>query len=176
MPRSSSDSPRTLILMRHGKSAYPPGIDDHDRPLAPRGQREAALGGDWIRAHFPAVDQVICSTAARTRETLAATGISAPTEFSRALYCAYPEEVFGALALLDDAVRTALVIGHFPSIPETALLLAANSDSELATDLAQRYPTSAICALSIPAPWADARPGIATLTHFHVPRHEKAPG
>ena len=54
-----SDSSRTLLLLRHGKSDYPPGVTDHQRPLAPRGVHEAALAGDWLRAHAPAVDAVL---------------------------------------------------------------------------------------------------------------------
>src|ERR1700712_4658208 len=73
-----SDHYRTLLLLRHAKSDYPPGVADHERPLAPRGIREAALAGDWLRAHAPAVDAVLCSTATRTRETLARTRIEAP--------------------------------------------------------------------------------------------------
>src|SRR3989337_2337943 len=49
-----SDSYRTLLLLRHAKSDYPDGVADHERPLAPRGIREAALAGDWVRAHAPA--------------------------------------------------------------------------------------------------------------------------
>ena len=44
-------SSRVLILMRHGKSGYPEGVADHERPLAERGQREAGLAGDWLRAN-----------------------------------------------------------------------------------------------------------------------------
>ncbi|HUB57091.1 MAG TPA: histidine phosphatase family protein, partial [Mycobacterium sp.] len=40
-----SDQTRTLVLLRHAKSAYPNGVPDHDRPLAPRGRREAGLAG-----------------------------------------------------------------------------------------------------------------------------------
>ena len=69
---------RSLVLLRHAKSAYPPGVPDHDRPLAERGVQEAALAGDWLRANLPAVDAVLCSTAARARETLARCGIDAP--------------------------------------------------------------------------------------------------
>jgi hypothetical protein len=36
---------RTLLLLRHAKSDYPQGVVDHDRPLAPRGEREAGLAG-----------------------------------------------------------------------------------------------------------------------------------
>ena len=37
--------------MRHAKSDYPDGVADHERPLAPRGDREAALAGDWLRGN-----------------------------------------------------------------------------------------------------------------------------
>ena len=47
---SVTDRYRTLLLLRHAKSDYPAAVADHDRPLAPRGDREAALAGDWLRA------------------------------------------------------------------------------------------------------------------------------
>src|SRR6476659_7642568 len=81
-----SDRYRTLMLLRHAKSDYPTGVADHERPLAPRGEREAGLAGDWLRAHAPAVDAVLCSTATRTRETLARTRIEAPVNYVDRLY------------------------------------------------------------------------------------------
>src|SRR6478609_1619971 len=85
-PTNAADTRRTLILLRHAKSAYPPGVADHERPLAPRGEREAALAGDWLRAHAPAVDAVLCSTATRTRQTLARTRIEASVNYVDRLY------------------------------------------------------------------------------------------
>jgi phosphohistidine phosphatase len=32
-----------LFLMRHAKAALPYNIDDHERPLAPRGREAASL-------------------------------------------------------------------------------------------------------------------------------------
>ena len=92
-----SDSYRTLLLLRHAKSDYPPDVADHDRPLAPRGMREAGLAGDWMRAHAPAVDAVLCSTATRTRETLERTRIDAPVEFVDRLYDATPGTVIDVI-------------------------------------------------------------------------------
>ena len=54
-----SDGTRTLVLMRHAKSDYPDGVDDHERPLAARGIREAGLAGDWLRAHLTPLDAVL---------------------------------------------------------------------------------------------------------------------
>ena len=77
---------RTLLLLRHAKSGYPADVGDHERPLAQRGIREAALAGDWLRVHAPAVDAVLCSTATRTRQTLERTGIDAPVCFADRIY------------------------------------------------------------------------------------------
>ncbi len=82
---------RTLVLMRHGKSSYPEGIRDHERPLAERGLREARIGGEWIRENVPPVDAVLCSTSRRTVETLASTGIEAPAGSRSPSTAAHPQ-------------------------------------------------------------------------------------
>ncbi|RDI66517.1 SixA phosphatase family protein [Nocardia pseudobrasiliensis] len=161
---------RTLILMRHGKSGYPPGVADHERPLAPRGQREAGLAGEWLRRTQPPIDAVRCSTATRTRETLAATGITAPVEFEPSIYEASPRSLIELVQLTDDAIDTLLVIGHAPGMPWTAWELAANRDSAAAADLSRKFPTSALAVLEFDRPWADADTGTGELVRFHVPR------
>ena len=50
MPPSSPDA-RTLILLRHGKSGYPGGTRDFDRPLADRGELEASMAGQLVVRH-----------------------------------------------------------------------------------------------------------------------------
>ena len=148
-----SDSYRTLLLLRHAKSDYPPEVADHDRPLAPRGIREAALAGDWLRAHAPAVDAVLCSTATRTRETLERTRIDAPTEFVDGLYDATPgaviDEINGVSSRFDCDVATLLVIGHEPTMSALALGLATadGSNSAAAERISTKFPTSAIAVL-----------------------------
>ncbi|WP_043658384.1 SixA phosphatase family protein [Nocardia thailandica] len=161
---------RTLILMRHGKSAYPEGVDDHERPLAPRGQREAALAGDWLRATVPPVDAVRCSTATRTRETLAATGVDAPVEFAGEIYEASPGTLIELVRLTDDAVRTLLIVGHAPGMPWTAWDLAADHSSDASVALSRKFPTSALAVLEFTGSWAQVDQGTGDLTHFHVPR------
>ena len=119
-----SDRHRTLVLLRHAKSDYPDGVVDHDRPLAPRGVREGALAGDWIRANVGAVDAVLCSTATRTRQTLERTGITAPVQYVDRIYDATPgiviEEINAAPSRFGDAVSTLLVIGHEPVMSSLA--------------------------------------------------------
>jgi phosphohistidine phosphatase len=166
-----SDLYRTLLLLRHAKSDYPPGVADHERPLAPRGIREADLAGDWIRANSPAVDAVLCSTATRTRETLARTRIDAPVEFVDRLYDATAGMVLDAINGVGD-VGTLLVIGHEPTMSQLALGLAnpEDSDTSAADHISAKYPTSAIAVLRTEKPWDALTLRSATLVAFHVPR------
>ncbi|WP_040695864.1 SixA phosphatase family protein [Nocardia vinacea] len=161
---------RTLILMRHGKSSYPDGISDHERPLAPRGQREAGLAGQWLRETQPPIDAVRCSTATRTRETLAATGVTAPVVYEAGIYEASPRTLIELVQLSDDDVTTLLVIGHAPGMPWTAWELASNRDSEPAIELSRKFPTSALAVLEFDRPWAQVDEGTGDLVRFHIPR------
>lgn len=165
---------RNLVLMRHGKSAYPDGIADHDRPLAPRGVREAALAGDWLRANLPAVDAVLCSTAARTRETLACSGIDAPVQYVARLYGGTPGTVIEEINRVADDVTTLLVVGHEPTTSSVAILLAgADGTNYAAVDrIEEKFPTSAMAVLRVPGRWADLEVGSAALIEFHVPRKD----
>ncbi|WP_068277962.1 SixA phosphatase family protein [Aldersonia kunmingensis] len=163
-------STRTLILMRHGKSAYPDGVADHERPLAPRGQLQAAMAGDWLRTTQPVIDAVRCSTSTRTRETLAATAVDAPVEFDRSIYGGSPRELVEVINIVDEAVQTLLLVGHVPGIPWTAWELAHNRSSPQAQQLEEKFPTSALAVIEFDRPWADIDPGTGELVVFHVPR------
>jgi phosphohistidine phosphatase len=162
---------RTLLLLRHAKSDYPSGVADHDRPLAPRGIREAALAGDWIRANVASVDAVLCSTATRTRQTLARTGIEADVRYDDDLYDSTPSAVLRLINGVADEVSTLLVVGHEPTTSGLAFGLAGSeSDEDSLDELRMKYPTSAVAVLTTSVPWHHLELGGARLVDFHVPR------
>jgi phosphohistidine phosphatase len=167
-----TDRYRTLLLLRHAKSDYPQGVADHERPLAPRGEREAGLAGDWLRAHAPAVDAVLCSTATRTRQTLARTRIDAPVNFVDRLYDATPGAVIEEINRVEPDVETLLVIGHEPAMSSVALGLATadGSNTTAAERISTKFPTSAIAVLRTGQPWDQLTLSGAALVGFHVPR------
>lgn len=167
-----SQHDRTLVLLRHAKSAYPEGVPDHDRPLAPRGQREAGLAGNWLRATLPAIDAVLCSTATRARETLAHTGIDAPVRYVDRLYDAVPGTVIDEIAHVGDDVGVLLVVAHEPTMSEVALGVAdaESSNTAIAERISTKFPTSAMAVLRLTRSWKDLEPGSAELVDFHVPR------
>jgi phosphohistidine phosphatase len=173
-----SDERRTLVLMRHAKSAYPDGVSDHDRPLAARGEREAGLAGAWLRSGSvePPVQAVLCSTATRTRQTLSRTGVDAPVHYADRLYGATPgaviDEITNATTTLGIDVHTLLVVGHEPAMSQVALALAGveGTNIDAAQEISMKFPTSALATLRITGPWTSVELGGAALTAFYVPR------
>src|SRR5205807_9103055 len=60
---------RQLFVLRHAKSSWDdPGLDDHERPLAPRGRRAVEVLNKHLRTTGACPEQVLCSSARRTRE------------------------------------------------------------------------------------------------------------
>lgn len=158
--------------MRHAKSDYPDGVADHDRPLAARGVREAGLAGDWLRAHVPTIDRVLCSSATRTRQTLDRTRIDAPVTYSERLYGATPGTMIDEINRVGDEVCTLLVVGHEPTVSSVALGLAEpdGSDRAVAERISMKFPTSGIAVLWVPGGWTGLALNGAELAAFHVPR------
>ena len=158
--------------MRHAKSAYPNGVADHARPLAARGVREAGLAGEWLRDNVPTIDLVLCSSAARTRETLQVTQITAPVSYLDRLYGATPGAVLDEINQVSDDVGALLVVNHEPTVSQVALGLAGldGTDPALAEQISMKFPTSGIVVLQVPGSWADLGLSGASLVSFHVPR------
>ncbi|MCI4674968.1 histidine phosphatase family protein [Mycolicibacterium litorale] len=158
--------------MRHAKSDYPDGVIDHERPLAPRGIREAGLAGDWLRDNVPPIEHVLCSSATRTRQTLDRTGVSAPVSYSDRLYGGAPGTMIDEINQVVDGVSTLLVVGHEPTVSQVVLGLAdpENSDPAAAAQISMKFPTSGIAVLRVPVSWSALKLGSAGLIRFHVPR------
>jgi phosphohistidine phosphatase len=175
---------RTLVLLRHAKSAWP-DVPDHERPLAPRGLRDAPAAGRWLRDAARVPDQVLCSTARRARQTweLAelAFGDIPPAVFEHCLYGASAAGMLGVIGHAPPAARTLVVVGHHPAIRDLALALtAAGPDSHSAlrgaassADLERmrsKFPTAAIAVLEFRRPWSRLGGGRARLASFVTPR------
>ena len=93
---------KTLFVMRHAKSSWDTmSLPDYDRPLAKRGRKAAPLIGAEIARLGLRPDLILCSGAARTRETLALVlpALGAPP----------PEIVY------DDAIYMATPTVHVPA-------------------------------------------------------------
>ena len=162
-----------LLLLRHAKAMTgEPGMSDRDRPLAPRGHRDAALMGKAIAAEPP--DLILCSPAKRTRETLAEILPALPGKprvvYADALYGA-PGDYAEIIADNADDAERLLVVGHNPTIQVTALLFAGSGGGKLRGALAAKFPTAALAVIGFQAEdWSEIRPGAGKLTQFVRPR------
>jgi phosphohistidine phosphatase len=166
---------RRLLLLRHAKSSWSePGLADHDRPLSSRGRRAAAAVGDHLGQLVTPPELVLCSSAARTVETLErirpALSPDAAVEIEPALYGASADELLARLRRLPATVRCALLIGHNPGIEALASRLVGKGEHDQRAAMARKFPTAALAHLAIEQPWSALRPGTATLEQFWTPR------
>lgn len=164
-----------LLLLRHAKSDWStPGLDDFDRPLAPRGQRAAALMARHLADHAPRPDLVLCSPARRARDTLGLVlkpldGV--PVCFEQALYVFDHPPLLARLRRLAAEVSCVLVIGHNPALEDLARALAGPaSEPEAKAALVAKFPTAALATLETPASWAGLAAGSARLVDFTTPK------
>lgn len=134
-------SDRMLVVVRHGKSDWSGDHADRDRPLAPRGRRQAAEAGRWLAAHGPRLDLAVVSPAARATQTwelvTAELTDPPPVRVEEAAYC------FGGDALLPlvhDVEGSVALVGHNPAVEELV---------ELLTGEVRRMPTSCLAVVDL---------------------------
>ena len=159
-----TDSPiqRRLLLVRHAKACEDQGRGDHARPLSPQGIEQAQALGAWLETAQAWPDQVLCSTAARTRQTLETFGKSLPTLWIDSLYLASAGEMVHQLRRLPDTVQDVMIVGHNPGIPAVLALLTGSYAEESDADrLLLSFPTAGCAALSFTLDhWRDIAPQI----------------
>ena len=174
MLTNRSDHKR-LIVLRHGKAAYPPVVD-HERPLAQRGNQEAPAAGRWLVEHGIYPDAIITSDAVRTRQTttwvLNELGDKAPTPYlDSRLYLASATRVLAVINEVEEQVRTLMLVGHMPWVQDLGMRLASvESDEHTVIEMAEHYPTLGLMVFDVPGPWASLDGRDANMTHFVVPR------
>lgn len=160
--------PKTLVVLRHAKSAWPEDIPDHDRPLSERGRRDAPAVGRWLREQGVKIQLSLVSSARRTVETadLVDTELDEPPRrvVSDEVYGGGAGDLLDRVRVLPDDVDTVLVIGHNPSVGMLASVLDDSSSGLL------EFKTSAVAVFEIGERWADANAGSARLVASAVPR------
>lgn len=159
----------TLLLLRHAKSSWAdPALDDHDRPLADRGREAARRIGDWMRAQQLQPDLVLCSTAARARETFdllgPRLGTPPPLRTLRSLYLAEPERLLQIVRRTPADAGRLMLIGHNPGLQRFARHLAGHGRPRDLRRMARKFPTAALAVIAFAgADWPDVAPGAGTL-------------
>ncbi|MFB8776083.1 SixA phosphatase family protein [Streptomyces broussonetiae] len=176
--RAGEGSPRRLVVLRHAKSAWPEGVPDHERPLAPRGRRDAPAAGRVLAGADCLPDLVLCSTAVRARRTweLAAArwGTPPPVRHDPRLYAADVPTLLTAVREVPPEAGTLLLVGHNPGLEDLVDTLAGDGLDDTLDRLRVKFPTSALAFLTWHGTtWQALTPGTALLTRLEVPRGGK---
>jgi phosphohistidine phosphatase len=117
-----------LILWRHAEARD--AADDEDdlqRPLTLRGSKQAARMAEWLNRFLPESTRVLVSPALRTRQTADALGRKYRIVDGLAPG-AGPTQLLTA-ARWPDNREPVLVVGHQPTLGQTAAYLMAGADA-----------------------------------------------
>ena len=151
---------RRLFLLRHAKASRDEaGIRDQDRPLTERGREDAARIGRFMNEEVYVADLVLCSTSARTRETLELVlpqlNVQPTVQYLDELYLASAEAIFALIRRTSDATGSLMIVGHNPGLEECARSVVRPPSErklrkryEIMTD---KFPTGSLAAVDFEA-------------------------
>ena len=160
---------KKLTLIRHAKSSHSAVLSlDFDRPLSPRGERDAPLIGRRLKqAHDFAPDALLTSPALRALTTARIIRQEAglmhlPLEEETLIYEAPLRSLISVLRNLPGHCRQPVLFGHNPGLELLADYLCGQS-------VVHGLRTGGVVMLSLPdQPWSQLEAGSATLlTYFH---------
>ncbi len=126
---------KNLLLMRHAEAGWGSGVGtDHERRLTKDGVGVAKNMGLWVKNKNVIPGYILCSTATRTQETLAAlmeggSWIS-DLDFKDELYSSTEDQILSLLIQkLSDSHDTVMLIGHEPKCSILTHLFTGEEDT-----------------------------------------------
>ncbi|WP_070156258.1 SixA phosphatase family protein [Sphingobium phenoxybenzoativorans] len=168
---------KRLTLLRHAKSDWDDPVKrDFDRPLNGRGERAAALIGQFAKAKGMVFDHLVASPAVRVIETLdtffEGYGERLEPQWDRRIYLASSVTLIDVIRDIPDSAETALLAGHNPGLEDLILTLVAdNGESPLRDEVEIKFPTASLAVMDLSVDsWADVEKDCASLTSFTRPR------
>lgn len=166
----------TLTLLRHAKSSWKDlSVPDHSRPLNERGKAEAPLMGKAITKNGLNPDLVLCSTARRTRDTLALVLPELKAEprivYADGIYHGTPAELLDIVKTEGGAASQILMIGHNPELQSFALDLIGSGSKLLKSKLEDKLPTAGLIVIRfITGAWSGITVNSGKLELFLTPK------
>ena len=160
---------KTLYLMRHAKSSWKDEtINDLDRPLNKRGERDAPFMGQMMlqKGVFP--DEIISSPAERALATLRhiCPVINLPfqnVKVNPSLYAASPTDMLIIIKEINENRQTVLLLGHNPGLTDLSNYLSGNPIDNI--------PTCGIVELHFPRKsWQEIELGSCRRGFFEYPK------
>lgn len=163
---------KSLSILRHAKAENAENHQiDFDRPLTPRGNKDAIIMAELLAQWVPNVDWVVSSPALRTRET--ALAVTSVLKYKRGIvwqdeiYEAEAETLLNVLSQVPVDMEHVLIIGHNPGMEELISGLAAGTPTRMGISL----PTAGLAHLTLEIfGWNQIRWGSGTLEFMLRPK------
>lgn len=146
---------KTLTIVRHAKAAAPEEYDnDFDRPLTPRGFKDAKHMAEVLLKLEPPVDWIISSPAVRAHATAEqlATGLTFAKQniaWSDAVYLADANTLLTVLSEAPQDIEHIALVGHNPGMEELVAGLCTGAPPHLNLTM----PTAALAHLRLEIFW-----------------------
>jgi phosphohistidine phosphatase len=166
----------TLSLLRHAKSSWKnPTLPDRERPLATRGVTDAPLMGKAMAERGIDPELVLCSSARRTRDTLALVLPELKVEprvvYEDALYHASPQAMLEMLRGIQPGANRVMLVGHNPEIQSFALDLVGSGPKHFRDRLREKFSTAGLAVINFPSGlWKSVEVNSGTLNLFLSPK------
>ena len=161
---------KTLYLLRHAKSSWNfDDLSDQERPLNDRGRDDAPRMGQALARRTIKLDLLVSSPAVRALSTaaLVARELEYPHDKIHVETGIYGADVAGLLTIiraLPDAAESVLLVGHNPTITDTANALSPSRLNEM--------PTAAVVCLKFSAgQWAGVGQANAEFYFYDYPKN-----
>ena len=119
-----------LILWRHADAGEPNGGSsdgDLQRPLTPRGDKQARRMAEWLNRFLPDSTRILCSPALRCRQTADALGRKVRVVDALVPGASHTQAL--AAARWPDSREPVLLVGHQPMLGQVAAYLMAGAST-----------------------------------------------
>jgi phosphohistidine phosphatase len=163
----------TIYLMRHAKSDWQSNAStDFERPLNPRGCKDAVRMGQWFKAQDLQPQILLASSARRSQQTvLAVAKILGVKEdrvaFNDNLYLADRSRLINALSEVPANTEAVLLVAHNPGLDELVKWLS--SEPPVLTESGKLMTTAAIAVFELADGLAGLERGRASLRQLIRP-------
>jgi len=158
---------KKLYIIRHAKSSWKDNsLDDFDRPLNKRGQKDAPFMGKRLKEKSIFPDMIISSAALRAKTTAQLIakelGYTKEIVFTQDMYDCSREKLHKIVTGMDDTYKTVFLFGHNPEL---------NMLAQMYTNFEKNIVTSGIVEIEFSCTqWKNISAENAKLLSFEYPK------
>lgn len=160
---------KTIFFIRHAKSSWEDlSLSDKNRPLNPRGLRDAPFMAKLLKGKLGSIDQIISSPANRAFTTAGyfaeAFDINEKKiQVEKKIYEAYTGDIFDIIKELKEEWNKVLLFGHNPSFTSIA--------NRFSKEYIPNIPTCGIFEVQLSVQnWEDFTEDKGELVNFYYPK------